>query len=143
MPRKGFSQCCHHGIRRCFYAIQPLGTRQAWRVGSIPQVKPHNSTESTAQLLRSRCVCRYVKTNFIPTSESGATVSLAQPENFLVALFVLSPTLGLLLFLGCYLWGCLSGSIASVFRAARFFQGPRLVTLFPNGSSTSRPTFPR
>jgi hypothetical protein len=99
--------------------------------------------KGAAQLLRRPRVSMLVKTIFIPTSESGATVSLAQPESFLVALFVLSPTLGLLLFFACYLSACLSGSIASVFRAARFLQGPRLVTLFPDGSSTSRPTFPR
>jgi hypothetical protein len=41
--------------------------------------------------------------NLIPASKSGLGRALvAQPENFLVALFVLSPTLWLLVFLVCY-----------------------------------------
>lgn len=41
--------------------------------------------------------------NLIPASKSGLGSALVtQPENLLVALFVLSPTLWLLVFLVCY-----------------------------------------
>jgi hypothetical protein len=44
-----------------------------------------------------------VQLKLIPASESGLGRALVtQPENFLVALFVLSPTLWLLVFLACY-----------------------------------------
>jgi hypothetical protein len=95
------------------------------------------------QLSRPSGVWKAVETNTIPDGKSGALAALAQPENFLVDLFVLSPTLCLVLFAGCFLSSYLSGAVASLFRAARFFQGPRLVTLFPDGSSTSRATLPR
>jgi hypothetical protein len=88
-------------------------------------------------------VCLSVKVNFIPTNESDPTASLAQPENFLVALFVLSPTLWIIVFLACYLSAYLAGSISSMLRATRFFESPRLVTLFPNGTPTTRTTLPR
>jgi hypothetical protein len=45
-----------------------------------------------------------VQVKLIPANESGLAKALVtQPENFLVALFVLSPTLWLLVFLACYL----------------------------------------
>jgi len=45
-----------------------------------------------------------VQAKLIPTGKSGlGTALVTQPENFLVALFVLSPTLWLLVFLACYL----------------------------------------
>jgi hypothetical protein len=50
-------------------------------------------------------VRRRVQANLklIPAEKSGQGAVLAQPENFLVALFALSPTLWLLVFLACYL----------------------------------------
>ena len=103
----------------------------------------HFSENDSAQLPYARRVCLHVKLNFIPTKESGPTASLAQPENFLVALFVLSPTVWIIVFLGCYLSAYLAGSISSVLRGTRLFESPRLVTLFPNGTPTTRATFPR
>jgi hypothetical protein len=47
--------------------------------------------------------CTKVQLKLIPASKSGLGRALVtQPENFLVALFVLSPTLWLLVFLACY-----------------------------------------
>jgi hypothetical protein len=103
----------------------------------------HFPEKGYAQLPRAHRVCLKVKLNFIPTKESGPTASLAQPENFLVALFVLSPTLWIIVFLVFYLSAYLAGSISSVLRVTRFLQSPRLVTLFPNGTPTTRATFPR
>ncbi len=84
-----------------------------------------------------------VKTNIIPTNESDLKASSARPESFLVVLFVLSPTLWLVVFLACYLSTRLSGAFPYLFRASQYFQGLRVATLFPDGSPTSRPTFPR
>jgi hypothetical protein len=102
----------------------------------------HFPEKGYAQLPCAHRVCLNVKLNFIPTEESGPTASLAQPENFLVALFVLSPTVWIIVFLGCYLSAYLAGSISSVLRGTRLFESPRLVTLFPNGTPTTRATFP-
>jgi hypothetical protein len=86
---------------------------------------------------------KFVKTNIIPTNESDSKASPARPESFLVVLFVLSPTLWLVVFLACYLSARLSGAFPYLFRASQYFQGLRVATLFPDGSPTSRPTFPR
>jgi hypothetical protein len=86
---------------------------------------------------------RFVKTNIIPTNESDSKASAARPESFLVVLFVLSPTLWLVVFLACYLSARISGAFPYLFRASQYFQGVRVATLFPDGSPTSRPTFPR
>jgi hypothetical protein len=101
------------------------------------------SETGSAQLLCVHRVCLNVKINFTPTKPSDPKASLAPPENFLVALFVLSPTVWIIVFLGCYLAAYFSGSICSVVRATRFFESPRLVTLFLNGTPTARATFPR
>jgi hypothetical protein len=85
----------------------------------------------------------FVKTNIIPTNESDSKASAARPESFLVVLFVLSPTLWLVVFLACYLSARISGAFPYLFRASQYFQGVRVATLFPDGSPTSRPTFPR
>jgi hypothetical protein len=78
----------------------------------------------------------------IPADKSGLRASLAQPENILVALFVLSPTLWLVAF-ALYFLSIGASSVAScVFRAIGLWQAPRLVTLFSDGSPTPRPTFP-
>ena len=45
----------------------------------------------------------------------GLGAALAQPEKFLVALFVLSPTLWLIVFLACYLSRRLSLAFTSMF----------------------------
>jgi len=84
-----------------------------------------------------------VKTNIIPTNQSDLKASPARPESFLVVLFVLSPTLWLLVFLACYLSARISGAFPYLFRASQYFQSLRVATLFPDGSPTSRPTFPR
>ena len=84
-----------------------------------------------------------VKTNIIPTNENDSKASPARPESFLVVLFVLSPTLWLVVFLACYVSTRLSGAFPYLFRASQCVQGLRVATLFPDGSPTSRPTFPR
>jgi hypothetical protein len=84
-----------------------------------------------------------VTTKFIPADKSGLRASLAQPENMLVALFVLSPTLWLVVF-ALYFLSIGASSLAScVFRAMGLYQVPHLVRLFPDGSPTPRPTLPR
>jgi hypothetical protein len=103
----------------------------------------HFPEKGYAQLPCAHRVSLNVKLNFIPTKESDPTASLAQPENFLVALFVLSPTVWIVVFVGCYLSAYLAGSISSVLLATRLFESPRLVTLFPDGTPTTRATFPR
>ena len=65
-----------------------------------------------------------------------------QTGNLLIALFVLSPTLWVLGFLMYFLCLGFSSGAAAVLQAVRFRLTPRVVTLFPNGSTTSRPTFP-
>jgi hypothetical protein len=56
-----------------------------------------------------------VQAKLIPTSKSAlATALVTQPENFLVALFVLSPTLWLLVFLACYLGRRVSLAFSSI-----------------------------
>jgi hypothetical protein len=83
-----------------------------------------------------------MQAEFIPDGKSGLAASLASPENFLVALFVLSPTLWLLVFLACYLSAGLSLTFSRIFREPQFCPAPQLVTLFPDGPPTSRPTLP-
>jgi hypothetical protein len=83
-----------------------------------------------------------VQAEFIPDGKSGLVASLASPENFLVALFVLSPTLWLLAFLACYLSAALSMALSSTFQSLQFGRASQLVTLFPDGPPTPRPTFP-
>jgi hypothetical protein len=57
------------------------------------------------QLLCASWVSRSVqaKLKLIPAEKSGLGARLGHPEDFLVALFALSPTLWLLVFLACYL----------------------------------------
>lgn len=80
---------------------------------------------------------------FISGNEGGVLASLARPENFLAALFPVSITLWLMAFLAFFVFLSLSSLMASVFRALQFSQAPCLVTLFADGSPTSRPTLPR
>jgi hypothetical protein len=94
------------------------------------------------QLLFLHGVLWIVDKNLIPARKSAAT-GLIHPENLMVVLFTLSTTLWLLAFVGYYLSIRLSGSFSALARAAQFFQARHLVTLFPDGSPTSRATFPR
>jgi hypothetical protein len=84
-----------------------------------------------------------VDAKLISGNESGLLALLAQPENFLATLFPVSITLWLIAFLAFFAFLSFSSLIASIFRAVQFCPAPRLVTLFPDGSPTSRPTLPR
>jgi hypothetical protein len=81
-----------------------------------------------------------VKDQVIPTNPSGLRVALAQPEGFLVALFVLSPALWLVVFLGCYLSARISLAFSAIIRTMKYRNTSELGTLFPHGPPTSRPT---
>jgi hypothetical protein len=84
-----------------------------------------------------------VNTELIPTNRSGPLASLGQPESYLVALFVLSPALWLLVFATCYLSVASYPVKSMVSRVMRFCGAPHLATLFADGSPTSWPTLSR
>jgi hypothetical protein len=79
----------------------------------------------------------------ISAGATGALGSQARPEDFLFILAVLSPTLWLLVFLTCYYSSGFSSVFSRIFRALQFRQAPAVVTLFADGSPTSRPTLSR
>jgi hypothetical protein len=74
---------------------------------------------------------------------NGPLALLPEPGDFLVAVFALSPTLWTIVFVVFFISASFTSAVASAFRALRFCPAPRLVTLFPDGSPTPRPTFPR
>jgi hypothetical protein len=133
------SDCCKH-----FTPILPLtALSSAPRLpGAIREIASEKEAART-QLRGVYRVSLYVDAKLISGNESSLLASLARPENFLAALFPLSITLWLIAFVAFFVILSFSSLVASIFQAVQFSPAPRLVTLFPDGSSTSRPTLPR
>jgi hypothetical protein len=83
-----------------------------------------------------------VDAKLISAGGSGPLGLPTQTGDILIALFALSPTLWVLAFVVYFVWLGFSSGAAAVFQALQFRLTPRVVTLFPNGSTTSRPTLP-
>src|SRR5450432_615630 len=77
------------------------------------------------------------------TGLSKTTRLIGRPSDWLGVLFVVSTTLWLLVFLAVYASHRLGALLSSHFGAGWFCPAGQLVTLFPNGSTTPRPTLPR